>query len=125
MIFNFGHKIRRVARRQRQCGKLSNTDYQRIVTASRDPKTVLVWKTAIEKEVAGAPWTQDNEDNIFSRIWDWFIENWGAILKILPSPRDKIEEDELEDSKPEEMTDSRDEKLDSDWRLGRLSGQGR
>ncbi len=109
--FNFGRKIRRVAQRQRRRGKLSNTDYQRILAASRDSKTVMVWKTTIEKEVPGAPWIQGNEDSIVSQIWAWLIENWAAILKILlsllvsvepsfQSEKDKLEDTELEDDHP-------------------------
>ncbi len=85
--FNFGRKLRRVARRQRRHGKLSNADYRKIIDGSRNPETVKTWKTSIEKGVAGAPWTQKRGDwgDIFSQIWDWLIKNWPAILKIILS----------------------------------------
>lgn len=97
--FNFGRKIRRVARRQRRRGKISREEYQKIKDGSRDPIMVAKWKKAIESGVPGAPWTVSTGwRDIFTAIWEWLIENWPAILKIIlsllvfiePPPKRKV-----------------------------------
>jgi hypothetical protein len=103
MMFNFGRKVRRVARRQRRHGKIDRDTYQKIVAGSRDPDTVVRWKAAIESRVPGAPWTiKTGADwrNKLAEIWQWFLENWPAILKLLltlmvfvePLPQSESEE---------------------------------
>lgn len=86
--FNFGRKIRRVARRQRRRGKIDRETYQKIVTGSRDPVMVSEWKMAVERGVSGAPWTLKTGMDwreLMSVIWEWLTENWPAILKIVLS----------------------------------------
>lgn len=116
--FNFGRKLRRVARRQRRRGKLSQADYRKIVDGLRNSKTVETWKTAIENGVSGAPWTQKRGDwrGIFSQIWDWFIENWPAILKIIlsllvfvePPPHSRVGKSEKNNSEAKMVKPSED-----------------
>jgi len=84
--FNFGRKIRRVARRQWRRGKIDRATYQKVVTGSRDPVTVAEWKTAVERQVYGAPWTLKTGMDwreLMVEIWEWFIANWPAILEII------------------------------------------
>jgi len=84
--FNFGRKVRRLARRQRRRGKLDSKTYQKIVDGSRDSEMVAKWKVAIESGVSGAPWLQKTGMDwreMIEAIKDWFLENWPAILKIL------------------------------------------
>jgi hypothetical protein len=84
MRFNFGRKLRRVARRQWRHGKLDRETYQKIVNGSRNPSTVVKWKRAVENGVSNAPWVQKAGVNeIFTTIWDWFLENWPQILEII------------------------------------------
>lgn len=101
--FNFGRKVRRVARRQWRREKLDFVTYRKIVVGSRDPDTVAKWKLEVEKKVPGAPWavkTGTDFRDKFSEIWDWFIENWPTILKLLltlmvfvePEPQSEGEE---------------------------------
>lgn len=105
-VFNFGRKVRRVARRQKRRGKIDQVTYQKIVVGSRDPATVKKWRSAVEKGVSGAPWlvkTGGDWRERLTEIWDWFIENWPTILKIIlsllvfiePPPQPK-EDDEQE-----------------------------
>ncbi len=85
-MFNFGRKIRRVARRQWRHNKLDYASYQKIVVGSRDPDTVAKWKAAVETNLSGAPWTIKTGGGFRVRlpeIWKWFIENWPAILKLI------------------------------------------
>ena len=56
LIFNFGRKVRRVARRQWFAGKLDDKTYSKIAKGSRDPAIVSKWQDAVEKSVPGAPW---------------------------------------------------------------------
>lgn len=99
--FNFGRKIRRVARRQRRRGKIDRKTYQKIADGSRDPVTVAKWKKAVESGVPGAPWTLSTGMDwreMLTAIWEWLIENWPTILKIIlsllvfiePPPKRKV-----------------------------------
>ena len=87
-VFNFGRKVRRVARRQRRRGKIDQKTYKKIVEGSRNPATVAKWQAAVEKGVRGAPWLRKTGIDWRERlteIWEWFIENWPTILKIILS----------------------------------------
>lgn len=84
--FDFGRKVRRVARRQRRHGKIDRETYQKIVDGSRSSEMVAKWKTAIESRVPGAPWIQKTGMDwreVFTEIWEWFLENWPEILEIM------------------------------------------
>lgn len=86
--FNFGRKIRRVARRQKRHGKIDQETYQKIVEGSRDSDTVKKWRSAVEKGISGAPWLVKTGADWRARlneIWEWLIENWPTILKIILS----------------------------------------
>jgi hypothetical protein len=86
VAFNFGRKVKRVARRKLRRGELDHETYQKIVTGSRDPEMVAKWKAAVESGVPGAPWTQKTGvGDIFAVIWDWLVEHWPEILKIILS----------------------------------------
>jgi len=102
--FNFGRKVRRVARRQWRHGKIDRKTYQKIVTGSRDPAKVSEWKAAVESGVPQAPWTLKTGldwREMLTEIWDWFIENWPAILKIILSLLVFIEPPPQSDEEPE------------------------
>ena len=102
--FNFGRKLRRVARRQRRHGKIDRKTYQKIVDGSRDPITVAEWKAAVERGVSGAPWTLKTGMDwreMLTAIWDWFLENWPTILKIILSLLVFIEPPPQSDDEPE------------------------
>ncbi len=112
MHFNFGRKLRRVARRQHRRGQLDQHTYDRVVKGSKNPKTVASWKAAVESQVRGAPWLQEPDEaepSFFKKIWDWFIANWPTILSIILSllvfvderPKTR-EESEITEEKPEE-----------------------
>ena len=105
--FNFGRKVRRVARRQLRRGKIDQEIYKKIAVGSRDPATVKKWRSAVERGVSGAPWlvkTGVDWRERLTEIWEWFIENWPTILKIIlsllvfiePPPQPKEEGDESE-----------------------------
>lgn len=83
--FNFGRKMRRVARHQYRHGKITRDEYRKIVDGSRDSDVVKRWQSTVEKSVPGAPWLQKGAFNwrdIFTQIWEWFLENWPTILKL-------------------------------------------
>lgn len=82
-MFNFGRKIRRVARRQYRHGLIESSEYKQIVAGSRNPETVEIWKEAVEQQVPGAPWLTEAQAIDFSSIWEWLKKNWPAILKLL------------------------------------------
>lgn len=97
---NFGRKARRVARRQRRRGKITRDEYNTVVEASRDPEKVAEWEAEVRKQL-GAPWeTQGRID--LSAIWDWFIENWPTILKILLTLLAFVEEPKTEEKSDED-----------------------
>lgn len=84
--FNFGRKVRRIARRQFRHGKIDRETFEKIKKGSRDPKIVAKWKSSIEQGVYGAPWLRKSGFDwreIFNEIWQWFLENWPTILKLL------------------------------------------
>ena len=105
--FNFGRKVRRVARRQLRRGKIDQKTYKKIAEGSRDPAIVEEWRSAVERSVPGAPWlvkTGVDWREKLTEIWEWLIENWPTILKIIlsllvfiePPPQPKEEGDESE-----------------------------
>lgn len=84
--FNFGRKIRRVARRQYRHNLIDYKTYQKVKTGSYDLATVQKWQEAIEQRVPGAPWLRKDDTNwveLLQQIWEWLIENWPAILEII------------------------------------------
>jgi hypothetical protein len=86
--FNFGRKVRRVARRQKRRGKIDQKTYKKIVEGSRNSAAVAKWQAAIEKGVRDAPWLRKTGVDWRERlteIWEWFLENWPTILKIILS----------------------------------------
>lgn len=78
---NFGRKARRVARRQWRRGLMSRDDFDKVIDASRDPDKVAQWEAEVRKQL-GAPWEIQGRID-WNAIWEWFIENWPTILKIL------------------------------------------
>jgi hypothetical protein len=99
---NFGRKARRVARRQYRHGLISSEEYQQVREASRDPEIVARWEAEVERQL-GAPWKLRTGWFDWSAIWEWFIENWPTILRILLTllplilaERQPAEEDEPE-----------------------------
>lgn len=86
VMFDFGRKVRRVARRQWRRGKLDRETYRKIVQGSRNPDLVAKWQVAIENGVSGAPWIQKTGSDwreMLTEIWEWFLENWPEIMEIL------------------------------------------
>ena len=80
---NFARKARMVARRQWRRGQMSREDFLKVRRASRDPKVVAEWEAQVKRQV-GAPWETGPAYAIdWHSIWEWFIKNWPAILKIL------------------------------------------
>ena len=99
---NFGRKARRVARRQWRRGKMSREDYRKVVDSSRNPEIVAEWEAEVKRQV-GAPWETQGEYGIdWSSIWDWFIKNWPAILKILLTFLAFVEEPKTEEEPDED-----------------------
>ena len=84
--FNFGRKMRRVARRQFRRGIINRKTYQRIKNGSRDSIMVQKWQNAIEQQIPGAPWLRKGDFDwreLLHQIWEWFLENWPTILRII------------------------------------------
>lgn len=79
---NFARKVRRVARRQYRWGKITYEEYRKVLNASRDREIVAKWQAEVEKQYI-VPWKVSTGFLDFSAIWDWFIENWPTILRIL------------------------------------------
>ena len=104
MKFNFGNKIKRIARRQMRRGKLDRETYNKIAEDSKDPAIVAMWKAEIEQKVPGAPWlvkTGFDWRDLMSRIWQWLKDNWPAILKLLLSLIVFLEPEPKRDLEPE------------------------
>jgi len=117
---NFGNKIKRMARRQMRRGKINRETYDKIAKGSKDPTTVVKWKSEIERKIPGAPWLVKSADEpgLMSRIWEWLKENWPAILKLLLSlivflePMPKAEPEPEPEPEPEKEPKER-ENVDS------------
>jgi hypothetical protein len=77
---NFGRKAKRVARRQYWHGNITREEYLHIKEACKDPEMVARWRAGVERSHR-TPWREGRFD--WSAIWDWFIENWPTILKVL------------------------------------------
>jgi hypothetical protein len=101
--FNFGRKVRRVARRQYRRGIINHETYKKIKDGSRDSVMVQKWQNAVEQQVPGAPWLRKGDFDwaeLLQEIWDWLLENWPTILQIIlsllvfiepqPQPKKKI-----------------------------------
>lgn len=84
-------RIRLACRLKLRAGEMTADQARRVVAGSRDDVTVALWKTNLEKPQYGAPWiSSDNPPGIWtgldwSRLWDWLLDNWPAILKLLLS----------------------------------------
>jgi hypothetical protein len=77
---NFGRKARRVARRQYWRGKMTRAEYEQVKEACKDPEMVARWQAEVEQSYH-TPWREGRFD--MGVIWEWFKENWPAILKVL------------------------------------------
>jgi len=64
---------------------------RRVVAGSHDYETVALWKANLENPVYKAPWIDStNPPGIWtgldwSNLWDWLMDNWPTILKLLLS----------------------------------------
>jgi methionine synthase II (cobalamin-independent) len=96
---NFGRKARRVARRQYRRGKITFEEYRKVREASRDPVMVAKWEAEVERQL-GAPWKAKGAID-WASIWEWFLENWPTILKILLTLLVFIEPNPMEEESPE------------------------
>jgi len=88
----FARRIRLACRVKLRAGEMTQDQAQRVVAGSHDHDTVALWKTTLEKPQYGAPWLgTDNPPGIWtdsgwgSKLWDWLIDNWPMILKVLLS----------------------------------------
>ena len=77
----------RQARRELRRDNLTLDDYAHIITVCDDNDSLMELNERIEKEVN--PWNEPNRlygadwPTIFRNVWDWLVENWPAILKII------------------------------------------
>jgi len=84
--FNFGRKIRRIARRQYRHNIIDYKTYQKVKTGSYDSVTAQKWQDVIEQQISGAPWLRKDDTSwaeLLQQIWEWLLENWPAILEII------------------------------------------
>jgi hypothetical protein len=81
-------KARKQARREYRKGNIDRETYDHVLKASRDEQTLEEWNQRIYSAQLN-PW--DHTGVLygslvgfdFSNIWDWFQENWPAILQML------------------------------------------
>jgi hypothetical protein len=84
-------RIRLACRVKLRAGEMTDDQARRVVAGSHDHETVALWKATLEKPQYEAPWiNSDNPPGVWtgldwSRLWDWLIDNWPMILKVLLS----------------------------------------
>jgi len=106
--FDFGRKIRRVARRQARRGKLDQATYEKIKAQSYNSQAVARWKLAIESKFPTAPWVAKRgteSGDIMERIWAWLITNWPTVLRIIISLLILLDEPPKTEEKTEEKSE--------------------
>ena len=81
-------KLRRQARRLHRRGDLSQRDYETCMAAANSEAALT--EINLQIKLAGLnPWETPEGlsgvgwKDIFKRLWDWFKENWPAILAII------------------------------------------
>lgn len=79
-------KVRREARRDRRRGIISREEYNACVAVSEDWDALEQLNRRVEAEVN--PWNQNGLVGAdwrewLANLWDWFKENWPAILEII------------------------------------------
>ena len=77
----------RQARRELLRDSMSLDQYKQVVKVCDDNTTLAILNIRVEREVN--PWNYPSDlygadwRTIFKNIWDWFVENWPAILRII------------------------------------------
>jgi len=77
----------RQARRENRRGNLTDQDLRTVVAVCNDEASLAELNARVERDVN--PWNNAERlygadwRGIFKNIWDWFVENWSAILKII------------------------------------------
>ena len=93
----FARRVRLAARYKMRQGDLSPEQYHRIVAGSKDIGVVKRWRTALSEPKFQAPWLESAPDTWtginWSNLWDWLIDNWPTILRLLLSLRVFLGED--------------------------------
>lgn len=80
---NFTRKVERVARRQYRRGKITREEYDKVLEAVSRPDVMAKLEEEVAKKI-GAPWRVKRVGGLdFNELWDWFIENWPEIMKLL------------------------------------------
>lgn len=81
-------KLRRKLRRQIRRERLEGKEKLAVKLILNDDEALEVLNQRIETEVN--PWNQQglirgewNWSEWFANVWDWFVANWPAILKII------------------------------------------
>jgi hypothetical protein len=74
--------IRSAAKQSLDKSEITTDQYYQLSGASHSREYLKEARKQLEKE--GAPWAKKGISELnFQSIWDWFIENWPTILKIL------------------------------------------
>lgn len=80
-------KTLRQARRERNAGRMTQEQYQSCVAVANDEHALAELNMRVERDVN--PWNRADGltgldwKTFWATVWDWFVENWPAILKII------------------------------------------
>ena len=85
----FGRRIRLAVRYKLRRGDISADQARRLWEGSKDTRVVQEWREALSDPQFKAPWL-DTDPNVWtginwSNLWDWLLDNWPTILRILLS----------------------------------------
>jgi len=80
-------KTLRQAQRERSAGRLTSEQYTAVLAVCDDEKALSELNERVENDVN--PWNRADGligldwSSIWANLWDWFVENWPEILKII------------------------------------------
>lgn len=85
----FARRIRLAVRLKLRRGDISPEQARRLNEGSRDIGVVKRWRTALSDPKFKAPWLESDPSVWtginWSNLWDWLIDNWPTILRLLLS----------------------------------------
>jgi len=85
----FGRRIRTAVRIKLRAGEITPEQAARLVRGSHNHEIVARWRHTLSKPQFNPPWVKKDPKLLtgidWKRIWEWLMDNWPTILKILLS----------------------------------------
>lgn len=80
------NKTLRQARRELRAGRMTQDEMAKVEAVVANPVTLAELNLRVERDVN--PWNRADGltgglKDVLTNVWDWFVKNWPAILKII------------------------------------------